>query len=527
MSGCPGRGAGSSFRFLRMGPARTTSLTFLRTTFVQPTESTDDGDTPVQAFGSAPGPLRLPPGAVERTPAVGLFRDINGLKEVNEPVTPGSKDQAKYHNGFFGRVAKHKAFEYTTTAVVMLNALEIGYSSDYSARFPMEENLYDGPVLLVVAENAFLSVFTLDLLIRFLAYRRKIRCLADWWFVFDFVLVALMALQTWFLPFIGGGSLGQVSILRIFRIARIARMARVMRAFPQFVVIVHGLMAACKAVMWTAVLSVVITYTWAIIFTSFYHQGKLTDEDLEAMDPRDPNRVMLYFGSMGKSMSTLLVRGTFLDDVTACTNAIRNRGEIWMLLAFLMYVVLNSFTIMNMLIGILVEVVGNTSKGQRAKVFQDSVRSAIRTLFDQLDGDHSGCISRDEFLSMKRDNQVMRSLQQLGIKEVQFDSYVDLLFRPDDDGQVAEISFEALLDCICRLQPGMPLTMLDAASFKQNVKQKWEAVEDRVDRLVILCGSAEPLALHSEPPSVYAQYAHKKVRRSLPRHATAPSTAWT
>merc|ERR1719215_2540647 len=101
-----------------------------------------------------------------------------------------------------------------------------------------------------------------------------------------------------------------------------------MRAFPQLLMIVKGISAAVKAVSWTAVLLVIITYTWAILFTSQYHQGKKTDEEVV----EEGLIIEEFFGSMVKSMLSLLVMGTILDDVTACTDAIRATGSMSMLI---------------------------------------------------------------------------------------------------------------------------------------------------------------------------------------------------
>merc|ERR1712176_1283461 len=135
----------------------------------------------------------------------------------------------------------------------------------------------------------------------------------DGWFIFDSLLVAFMVIETWVLAFLGGSPLGGLSILRLLRLLRITRMAKLMRAVPELMMIVKGITAATRAVIWTFVLLFVITYTWAILLTNEYHQGLIADDDVE-------EEVHELFGSMGKSLSSLLVMGTILDDVTYCTD---------------------------------------------------------------------------------------------------------------------------------------------------------------------------------------------------------------
>eukprot|EP00405_Crypthecodinium_cohnii_P050441 CAMPEP_0206609454 /NCGR_PEP_ID=MMETSP0325_2-20121206/53800_1 /ASSEMBLY_ACC=CAM_ASM_000347 /TAXON_ID=2866 /ORGANISM="Crypthecodinium cohnii, Strain Seligo" /LENGTH=292 /DNA_ID=CAMNT_0054127751 /DNA_START=229 /DNA_END=1104 /DNA_ORIENTATION=+ len=197
----------------------------------------------------------------------------------------------------------------------------------------------------------------------------------------------------------------------------------------------------------------------------------------------------MFFGSMGKSMLSLLVMGTILDDVTACTDAIRASGSVSMLTCFLLYILLNSFTMMNMLVGILVEVVGNTAEAEKKAAVETNVRESVRTVFEQMDADGSGRISRAEFLSMKSDRKVMKALDHLDIHEKHFDHYVDLLFQPQheldigDEDEGPTLSFEELLDCILRLRPRARISSLDFASFKQAILSSMSVSRDRISRI--------------------------------------------
>merc|ERR1719331_3008966 len=127
----------------------------------------------------------------------------------------------------------------------------------------------------------------------------------------------MMIVETWILPLVSNGSpFAQLSILRLLRLLRITRMARLMRAVPEMMVIIKGMIAATRTVLCTGVLLLLVLYTFCILFTNEYHQGKVTDDDVET-------NYEYMFGSMGNSMFTLFIMGTILDDVTQATNAIR------------------------------------------------------------------------------------------------------------------------------------------------------------------------------------------------------------
>eukprot|EP00929_Paragymnodinium_shiwhaense_P046485 TRINITY_DN23669_c0_g1_i3.p1 TRINITY_DN23669_c0_g1~~TRINITY_DN23669_c0_g1_i3.p1 ORF type:complete len:578 (+),score=97.76 TRINITY_DN23669_c0_g1_i3:158-1891(+) len=448
-----------------------------------------------------------------------LYKEINQLKQGGgKKLTEDDiREKAKYHNGLTGQMVKSKKFEATTITVIMLNALEIGWDSDYSARNG-SFNLWDPgtPKGFLIAENAFAAYFTFEILTRFFAYKEKLSCLRDPWFVFDALLVTFMVVETWLMPFMAadGSPLGQLSILRLLRLLRITRMAKLMKAFPELMMIIKGIVAATKAVVWTVILLVIVTYTWAILFTNEYHQGPIGDLEVE------DGHVATFFGSMGKSMLSLLIMGTILDDVTACSDMIRSTGNYMMLAAFLLYILINSFTLMNMLVGILVEVVGNTAEGEKQRVLEEYVRESIKTIFRQMDKDESGRITRAEFLAMRRHKTVMKSLADLKIKEKQFDMYTELLFEPDATGE-ASISFEKLLNMLLRLRPGTSVSALDFASFKQLVCGGHTAVTDRLSRLANTCDAIQKEAVKlqdrhgDEPPSQLALSDTKQVGLSV------------
>merc|ERR1740120_666619 len=90
---------------------------------------------------------------------------------------------------------------------------------------------------------------------------------------------------------------------------------------------------------------------------------------------------------------------------------------------------------------------------------------------------------------MKKDEQVMKALEELDIREKHFDMYVDLLFDPQKDNKDFMISYEELLDSICRMRPGSMVSALDFASFKEVVRHTQTTAQERVDRLCRLCDS--------------------------------------
>jgi len=184
-------------------------------------------------------------------------------------------------------------------------------------------------------------------------------------------------------------------------------------------------------------------------------------------------------------MLTLLIQGTILDDVTAASDAIRKQDNYeWMEAVFILYILLNSFMMLNMLVGILVEVVGNTKEAETERIARANARDAIMTIFKSMDSDGSGKITQEEFKGMKKDEGIMQAFAELDIKAKQFDMYGQLLFgTKDKDGGTPEMSFKTLLDAICRLRPGSAVNLLDWSSFKTAVLKSEDVLEEKLTRL--------------------------------------------
>merc|ERR1719329_1016455 len=107
-----------------------------------------------------------------------------------------------------------------------------------------------------------------------MAFEKKRNGLKDSWFVFDSILVFMMAMETWVLTLVmlamggaGGSSpLGNASILRLFRLARLSRMARMLRSMPELLILIKGMVAAMRSVGFVLLLQIIMMYVFSIAF---------------------------------------------------------------------------------------------------------------------------------------------------------------------------------------------------------------------------------------------------------------------
>merc|ERR1712216_101258 len=114
-----------------------------------------------------------------------------------------------------------------------------------------------------------------------------------------------------------------------------------MGSMPELLILVKGMMAAMRSVVFVLILLLILMYVFAIAFVQLL---KGTDAGY------------MYFPLMWPAVYRLLITGTLLDDITLVTS---NIGKDSMLAAalFIIFVALAALMVMNMLIGVLCEVV--------------------------------------------------------------------------------------------------------------------------------------------------------------------------
>jgi len=234
--------------------------------------------------------------------------------------------------------------------------------------------LIDAQPIFIVVENAFCMYFSLELLIRFLSFRTKKYCFKDFWFTFDSVLLSGMVVETWILSLIllamtgGGGSsaegLGNFSILRMARlvkILRMARMARLLRMIPELVVIMKSIGAAFRSVSFFLLLTLIILYVYAVAFRQMSKESEIGER---------------YFQTVPKAMNNLLLQGMLPLYAPIVNDVSRANAFFWP--AMMTFILLASVTVMNMLVGVLVEVVRTVADREREAMTVVHVTGELR-----------------------------------------------------------------------------------------------------------------------------------------------------
>jgi hypothetical protein len=377
-----------------------------------------------------------------------------------------------------GRLAGSQTFERITLAIITINALWMGYDTEYNGA----DAISGARLQFQLAENLFTIFFTFEIGVRFFG-AKTIRALpCDAWFVFDSLLVTMMIVETWVIPMVvGSGDLGAFSVLKLLRLARLSRLVKLIRQVPELLILIKGMAEATRSVSVTIFLLTIELYLFAIIFTMIL-RGVPAYEGM--------------FDDISSSMYTLSLAGTMCDDITSVTIIMIDEEHYGMFTAFLLFVIVSSFTALNMLLGIVCEVIVEVKDNELEKKLIDDVKDKILDTFEALDVDGSGKISKTEFAKLTENEEVMEALAMMEVNSGHLLSLADSLFENDDNSEDVELSFTEFLKVLVHLRPGTNASVMDVAETRKTMRRVLKKTEAKLEEVDNAIGLAPAMSDH-------------------------------
>lgn len=397
----------------------------------------------------------------------------SGMKRLSarQSSTPSMEEKPHYDvydpyhtSGISQKIARSDIFANVTLGIISLNAIYIGVEADKN----QAESLNDADPFFQVSENMFCFYFTFEWLVRFLAFKFKRNCCRDTWFKFDSALVILMIVETWITPAFLGGSPGTglpTGMVKLLRLLRLARMARLMRAFPELVAMIKGLQEASRAVGSALMMVLLLIYIFAIIM-------RMLMEKTYSLDPLLEER----FATLPICMWTLFMDGTLLDGVSITTRALYKYQCYGAFLVLWLFVLMSAMTVMNMLIGVLCEVVTAVAAAEKEEAAIRLVKETVLVMLKKLDEDGSGEISKEEMNMVFDDEAALQVLASLQVDMTHLVDYLDMYFE-----QQSELSIYQIMDLILMLRGDRVPTMKDMLDREAFARWKFSASLDMLE----------------------------------------------
>ncbi|WP_240693224.1 ion transporter [Thiomicrorhabdus indica] len=257
----------------------------------------------------------------------------------------------------FQMIRDNKIFEVFVITIIILSSLMIGIRT-YNLHPTFES-------ILIILDYGVTLFFLMEIMIRMAAEDRLRDFFKKGWNVFDFTIVVISLIP-----------LDDSQYALIARMLRLFRVMRLISFIPELRVLVTALITALPRMGYVALLMFIIFYLYAVI-------GNLLFAHINPV----------LWGDLGISLLTLFRVATFEDwtDVMYETMAVYKLS--WMY--YITFIFFSAFVFLNMMIGIVVDVLAEEHKKMEAEKmgvsleehesFETHINDEIKALHTKLD----------------------------------------------------------------------------------------------------------------------------------------------
>lgn len=192
------------------------------------------------------------------------------------------------------QISTNKWFELSIMIIILLNSVLIGVE------------LYTNDETIKLIQSIILGIFTIEIIIRFIAADSVLDFFKDGWNLFDLSLVVIGYIPTTIVS--NGATLMALRVLRVFRILRLLRAAKEVK------LIVSVLIKSMSAMFYNLILFVIFIYLYAVAGVSMFKlpdpnsllgDSKLNYEKFIEEAPNAPSNSPDPFGNLGEASFTL------------------------------------------------------------------------------------------------------------------------------------------------------------------------------------------------------------------------------
>merc|ERR1719362_1563668 len=185
--------------------------------------------------------------------------------------------------------------------------------------------------------------------------------------------------------------------------------------------------------------------------------------------------------------------GTFMDSTGSILQVLRDEGTfstIMALIIFMVFILLSAMTVMNMLIGVLCEVVSNVANAEKDEAAIKLMKESILVELKRFDEDGNGLIDPDELKHVLEDPQALDVLQSLEIDLHSLKEMMNMIYQQG----MGEVTIGFIMDLMLMCRGDLPTTVRHLVTYE--ALTRW-AVTSEVQQLraevkALLLGPADP-----------------------------------
>jgi uncharacterized membrane protein YhaH (DUF805 family) len=234
---------------------------------------------------------------------------------------------------------------------------------------------------------------------------------------------------------------------------------------PELMILIKGMVAATRSVFFTMCLWMVVIYVFAIAMR------QLTDGSSAGE---------LYFPNIPRSMYTLLVHGTLLDELAPVCEEILE-FSVPVLFVLFLFIAIAALMVMNMLIGVLCEVVSKVAETEKEEMQVIYLKSKIERIVRSLDSNSDMNISSTEFMQILENPDALAILAEVGVDPVGLVDFKDNFFPIDEEtGQEKEMDFCTFMEAILDMRGSNQATRKDIMQVVRHVEKGFDELQNKL-----------------------------------------------
>jgi hypothetical protein len=229
----------------------------------------------------------------------------------------------------------------------------------------------------------------------------------------------------------------------------------------------------------------VITYVFAIAFCNIVPDGN------EWEDGYDSSIEKIYFSSVPEAMHNLVIYAVFLDNLSNITLDCKAQSSFCLILLWL-YIALAALTVLNMLIGVLCEVISAVAVDEKESMMVETVKAKFSVIAQSLDENKDNLLSWDEFKVIATDQEAIRTLRSVNVDPECLIDVAEDFFT--EDGKKVFVEFEDFMSMVLDLRAGQPATVKDVLSVGKSATAKFMKARQKLTEIEQRCNHVEELA---------------------------------
>jgi len=330
------------------------------------------------------------------------------------------------------------AFDVFMSLVIIINTVVIGLETDIGSGSDGREWYW------ILFECIFMLIFVGEIGVKVYYHTYQ-------WILEDFLnlfttVVAFMAFIDFSImqPLGSGGDLRVVSLFRIIGLVRLLRLIKKFKSLEELQLVLWGLVESAKTLIWAVMLMVMLIYICAVFLTKqIGHNVDVYGDYRKLSGGWDHEE---FFGTVGRSMYTLLQCMT-LDSWSSRIARHVMANQVYMLFFFMLFLILSTFGIMNIIVAVIVEQMLTASQNneKKTRIREERAKKAeldmLKDIFDRSDADGNGRLELHEYNAAVKDPEVQWRMRHL---ELPIADAAKLFSVIDGDGS-RELSIEEFI----------------------------------------------------------------------------------